>query len=150
MIPIESCPGCGRLLIIVPVGNLVVRLETDALDAQTAAQALLGGRGLWRVTQTAVKPAKPAELSALARRGNVAGPHIAQEHSCTGKGLNGPLSASRKPGPTAPPKAPPAARTTPSWGLQGASVDDAETQASSAQLIIDTLGATLIREIESE
>lgn len=88
MINTEPCRGCGRPLIIHGIANLVVRLEVEPLDAPKATQALLAGRNLWRITATSVNGARPAELTALAQRGNTEGPYITQEHRCTAAGAS--------------------------------------------------------------
>lgn len=92
------------------IANLTVRLEIEPLDAAQATQALLGGRNLWRVTQTSVSGVRPAELTALAQRGNTEGPHIVQEHRCTATGA--PTRPSPVPSGQPTPPRPPAGRAT--------------------------------------
>lgn len=82
MIKVEPCRGCGRSLFIHPIANLTVRLEIEPLDAAQATQALLGGKNLWRVTQTSVSGVRPAELTALAQAEPGERPHVCQEHRC--------------------------------------------------------------------
>lgn len=101
---IEPCSGCGRIILVHPVANLVVRLDTEPLDAKGAADALIAGRGLWRVTQTSVTGVRPAELSALAARGVTEGPQVVQEHRCPAG--SAPLSRSGYSGAATAPKGP--------------------------------------------
>lgn len=86
MIKVEPCRGCGRILMIHPVANLTVRLESEPLDAQGAATALVAGRNLWRVTATSAKGVRPAELSALRTAEPGERPYVVQEHRCTAAG----------------------------------------------------------------
>lgn len=94
---IETC-GCGRLLIVHPVANLKVRLDSVPLEPDGAVQALIAGRALWRVTQTSVTGARPEELAALRERGSLEGPRIHQEHRCTAaQRTNAPSAVSADP-----------------------------------------------------
>lgn len=83
MIKVEPCPGCGRLIFIKDVANLKARLDSLPVDAQEATAELIAGRTVWRITETSLRPARPAELMALRNRGTVEGPRILREHRCT-------------------------------------------------------------------
>lgn len=98
MITVEPCRGCGRLLLVHPIANLTVRLDSVPLEPDGAVQALMGGIPLWRVTSTSVSGARPAELTALRERGSTEGPRIHQEHRCTAvSGPNTPKAVSASP-----------------------------------------------------
>lgn len=118
MIKIEPCRGCGRTLGIHKIANLVVRLEIEPLDAAQATQTLLGGKNLWRVTQTSVSGVRPAELTALAKAEPGERPHIVQEHRCAA------VSRPDRPSPVSQvqpvPHEPSADRQTPSSGPSAA------------------------------
>lgn len=101
-IMVEPCTGCGRILLIHPVANLKVRLDSFPLEPDGAVQALMSGRNLWRVTETSVRGARPAELAALRERGSMEGPRIHQEHRCTA--VSRPNSPSPVPEAKRPPK----------------------------------------------
>lgn len=79
----NPCRGCGRNLFTASVANLDVRVETDPLDGDQAVQALIAGRGLWRVTYPGgLSPANAATLAAL-RTEPGERPYVVQEHVCT-------------------------------------------------------------------
>jgi hypothetical protein len=104
VIKVENCRGCGRIIYVHPVANLSVRLDTEPLTADEAVQVLIAGRNLWRVTSTSVSPVRPAELSALRKRGTTEGPSIVREHTCTAAGA--PNAPSPVPGAASAPKGP--------------------------------------------
>lgn len=118
MIKVEPCRGCGRSLLIHPVANLVVRLEIEPLTADEAMQALLGGKNLWRVTQTSVSGVRPAELTALRTAEPGERPHVCQEHRCAA--VSRPNPPSRVPSGQRTPHRPPAGRATRSSGPSAA------------------------------
>lgn len=97
MIKIEQCRQCGRPLLIHSMAGLNVRLEPDHLDVQGATTALLGGRGLWRITPTSVSPATNVVLEALGRLGTTVGPHVVQEHRCRADARQGGCTAAGAP-----------------------------------------------------
>lgn len=126
MIKVEPCRGCGRLLLVHPIANLAVRLDSVPLEPDGAVQALMGGIPLWRVTGTSVSGARPAELTALRERGSTEGPRIHQEHRCTAAGRPG-----TPPAVSTPPKGsqrPPADRSA----LRGSAPRPAPSSAPSA------------------
>ena len=120
MIKVEPCRGCGRTLLVHPVANLSVRLDSEPLDAQTAVQALLDGRNLWRVTQTSVKGARPAELSALRTAEPGERPFIAAEHRCP---QGAPSRLRSTPEVSEYPKGPPSPPAAPSRPSSGPTTD---------------------------
>lgn len=124
MIQIEPCRGCGRTLGIHKIANLTVRLEIEPLDAGQATQALLGGRNLWRVTQTSVSGVRPAELTALAQRGVTEGPHVCQEHRC--------VAVSRPDGSTPVPEANPTPKARQSPPVDVSTLSSARSTARSS------------------
>ncbi len=113
MIKVEPCRGCGRILMVEAIANLSVRLESEPLDAQEAATALVAGRNLWRITQTSASGARPAELGALRTAEPGERPYIVQEHACTATG------APRTPSPVLGDPSVPKGRQT---GTQGVHV----------------------------
>ena len=135
--------------MIQPIANLDVRLETEPLDAQTAVQALVAGRNLWRITASSASGARPAELAALAQRGTTEGPYIVTEHVCPTKGqeaLSRRRSPSVSPSPQPTPQSPPADRTAPFSGPSAgpSSVPAADRLRSDTQVACSLCG-NLIR-----
>jgi hypothetical protein len=141
LIKVEGCRGCGRLLMIQPIANLEIRLETQPLDAQTAVQALVAGRNLWTVTNNHASGAGAAELAALGSSGpGVRRPFVVAEHVCPTKGqeaLSRRRSPSVSPSVQVTPQSPPAGRTAPFSGpsagpdsVRSAATRDSETQVA--------------------
>jgi hypothetical protein len=114
MIKVEPCGACGRITFQVPVANLRIKTDVEALEASGAVTALVDGRALYRVTYLGGKPyglqgANQAVLGALhAEPGER--PMVVQEHRCDPEAVRARLSAVQQPaGPgarTPAPKAP--------------------------------------------
>jgi hypothetical protein len=119
MIKVEPCRGCGRLLYQHSLGGLQYRAETEPLDAQEAATALVGGQELYRVTATSVSTATPSVLAALRDRGSAEGPTVVRQHVCPVRAQEAVSGPPRTPGVPADPKglpSSPVGRQIPSWG----------------------------------
>jgi len=130
---IQPCTGCGRLILLHRIANLVVKADPAPLTDVGDILKLIAGPNppsLWAVeTNQAGQPnrlrgARPGETG------------VVPEHRCTNRGTSNAvmasLPASKPNGATPGPKEPPAGRTTPSSAPQGLTVDDAARQASDA------------------
>lgn len=116
MIQIETCLRCGKPLFVEAMAGLKIKCDPASLDAQTAVQALVGGRSVWAVRldrenrPCALMGATPALLGGLAGPRTSAGrPMLVAEHRCSGTAQAGSQSLPTPkvaPEPTPCPKGP--------------------------------------------
>ncbi len=86
MIKTELCGGCGRTIFTVPVANLTIKTDPEALEVMGAVTALTDGRPLYRVAFVGGIPRRLAgvsrqELGEL-NRTPADRPFIVREHRC--------------------------------------------------------------------
>ena len=134
MIRVEPCKACGAIVLLGELMGLRAKCDPAPVDAQEAVAALLAGRELHRVTYVGgrpanLSPARPAVLAALRAAEPGERPMVVGSHSCA----NGSAPVYRPnstPGPPSVRQDPLAARTAPSQGLLGGTVNDAGLQDS--------------------
>jgi hypothetical protein len=137
---LATCTRCGRMIYLAEEVGLRWTADMEPLDAQTAVQALVGGREVYRVTQPgpSLQTAKPDVLKALREAPVGDRPTVVGSHPCpagAAKALTPVLPASEGEGGTGAPKGPAGPsepRTAPSSGpaTERSGAPNAETRRS--------------------
>lgn len=117
------CPSCSTVVYRWKVGGIEWTADLTAVDAQKALRARLAGHRLYRIRFMGGRPlgARPADtriLSALATAPPEERPHVVAAHPCTA--VSRPIDTTPGPSVQGTPPKPPAGRTAPFPGPQGA------------------------------